>query len=269
MSGQAEGQQDSGARSARRWARYILVGLGLVLLAAVAAFLVWALTPLGPGEDALAALESDEAVSVTQTEDGWLFLPESGDASAGLVFYPGGRVDARSYAPLARALAERGYAVVIVSMPLSLAVFDVEAATDVMESPELASVEVWAIGGHSLGGAMAAQYAADVSPKTLAGVLLLAAYAPEGADLADSGLAVSDVTASLDAVLDQENWTAGQARLPEDRDSFVIVGGNHAQFGDYGPQPGDGEATITADEQLAQTTDAAEALLLRIWEDAL
>jgi len=43
---------------------------------------------------------------------------------------------------------------------------------------------------------------------------------------------------------------------------MTIEGGNHAQFGSYGPQPGDNEATISAQEQLDQTVEAI-ALLMR------
>jgi pimeloyl-ACP methyl ester carboxylesterase len=237
-----------------------------LLAIVVAAFLVWVLPPLGPGERASAALESGDGVTVTHTDDGWVFLPESesGVPSTGLVFYPGGRVDARSYAPFARALAAEGHAVVIVEVPLSLAVLEVGAADDVIASPQLAAVTRWAVGGHSLGGAMAAQYLADTRHPEVEGLLLLAAYPPSGADLSGSGASVTDVTASLDSVLDRENWVAGRALLPENAYRVSISGGNHAGFGDYGPQPGDAVATCTPEEQLLQMVRAADELLERM-----
>lgn len=247
-----------------RWRRSRVVALVVIgtVLAAVAGSLIWALTPLGPGDAALAALESGDGVTVSRTDDGWAFMPVGAPAT-GLVFYPGGRVDARSYAPFARELARAGHAVVIVEVPLSLAVFEVDAAEDVFGAPEVASVERWAVGGHSLGGAMAATYAADARDQ-VDGLLLLAAYATSGADLRDSGLAVADVTGSLDGVLDRNNWEAGRALLPADAVYVSIEGGNHAQFGDYGPQPGDNAASVGPDEQLRQAVETADTLLDRM-----
>lgn len=40
-----------------------------------------------------------------------------------------------------------------------------------------------------------------------------------------------------------------------------IQGGNHAQFGNYGPQKGDLPATISAQEQQAQTAAAIEEFI--------
>lgn len=242
------------------------VALVLVLALVVGAFLVWALPPLGPGDTALAALESGQGVTVTHTDAGWVFLPDSewGAPATGLVFYPGGRVDARSYAPFARALAAEGHAVVIVEVPLSLAVLEVGAADDALDSPQLAAVTRWAVGGHSLGGAMAAQYLAGAQRTDIDGLLLLAAYPPSGADLSRSGVSVTDVTATLDSVLDRERWVAGRALLPENAYRVSIAGGNHAGFGDYGAQPGDTPATCTVEEQLLQTVRAADELLDRM-----
>lgn len=249
----------------RRWPRTVALTSAGVVLVAATAFLVWALTPLGPGPDAVAALSSAEGVRVTETDFGWLFIAEDAATppETGLVFYPGGRVDARSYAPFAAGLARAGHAVALVKMPLSLAVFDANAARDVFGSPLVADVKRWAVGGHSLGGAMAAAYASD-EPDRVDGLLLLAAYTTANADLRESGLAVTDVTGSLDAVLDRGNWQAGSALLPADAVHVSIAGGNHAQFGDYGPQPGDAEATIAPEVQLRQAVEAADALLDRL-----
>ena len=242
----------------KRWAKI----LGWVVLAAlvVAAigFVIWGLTPLGPGEVALGALEGTDAVVVSETDAGWEFSPRSVDATRALVLYPGGRVDARSYAPLAAAIAARGYLVVVPPMPLSLAVLSPNAADQALEShPE---IESWAVGGHSLGGAMAAGYASK-NASQLDALVLLAAYASGGSDLSATDLGVLDTYGDLDGVLTMENHAAGKALLPDDAREYVIAGGNHAQFGDYGPQPGDNEATISAEQQWAQTAEQVDALL--------
>jgi acetyl esterase/lipase len=129
----------------------------LLILASVV-FILWASTAATPMPEALAALESDAQVHV-ETDPWLVFRPVDQDPTAGLIFYPGGRVDPRAYAPTARALAEEGYLVVIVPMPLNLAFFAPGRAAEVMAA--FPGVENWAVGGHSLGGAMAANFAHD------------------------------------------------------------------------------------------------------------
>jgi len=95
---------------------------------------------------------------------------------------------------------------------------------------------------------MAARYAERADEKVL-GLVLLAAYAPETVDLAGRGLRALSLTASEDGVLSLDSWRTGRERLPEDTRHVEIAGGNHAQFGSYGDQPGDGDATLTEAEQ--------------------
>ena len=122
--------------------RRIWIGLGLgIPLALVAAFVIWGSTPLGPDPTAVAALASDAVVSVEMGRVA-AFQPVGQEPKTGLVLYPGGRVDYRSYAPLARAIAAQGYLVVIPRMPLNLAVLAPERATEIIEGyPE---IEAWA-----------------------------------------------------------------------------------------------------------------------------
>lgn len=248
-------------RGWRFWLAWIGAVAGGIIALGLVAFLAWALTPLGPTDTALAALESDAEVTVTDTGDGWVFVPVGQPLpEQGLIFYPGGRVDARSYATFARDLASKGNVVVVARMPLSLAVFKPSAADAFLEDPALDYVKSWAIGGHSLGGAMSATYLGSDIPEQVDGLLLLAAY-PSGVDLSGSGLKVGDVTGTADGVLDQANWEAGKALLPAGVAYTSIEGGNHAQFGDYGEQPGDNPATVTAEEQRRQTVRATDRLL--------
>lgn len=126
------------------------------LAVAALSFIVWAETPSGTMPEALGALETDSKVQFVS--DRWLvFQPVSGIKSSTFIFYPGARVDERSYARLAYAIAEQGYLAVIVPMPLNFAIFGINKASDVIAAyPQVRS---WVIGGHSLGGSMAAQYA--------------------------------------------------------------------------------------------------------------
>lgn len=117
-------------------------------------------------------------------------------------------------------------------------------------------IDSWYIGGHSLGGAMAASYAAKHSDE-LDGLVLLAAYST--ADLTDSGLRVYTTYGSEDGVLNREKLEANRGNLPQDTVETVINGGCHAGFGSYGSQKGDGEPAISAEEQQQQTADAVAA----------
>lgn len=234
--------------------------LALVALLGVVGFVAWAGATPPPMPEALAALESDAAVTVTSAP--WYsFRPATGAPTTGLVFYPGGKVDPRSYAPAARALAEQGYLVVVPPMPLNLAVLAPGKADEVLAA--YPDIQHWVVGGHSLGGAMAAQYAAGAVDR-VDGLLLWGAYAPSGADLSESGLAVSSVTGTLDGLTTPAEVAAGKPLLPADTSYVPIAGGNHAQFGYYGPQAGDNPATIPRAEQQRQAVAASAALLAAV-----
>lgn len=243
----------------RKLLRWMLV-IPAALLIAVIGFVVWGLTPLGPSPSALQALRTDGSVRVSHAKEGWVFAPVNGKAAHGLVFYPGGRVDVRSYAPYARAVAARGFLVVLVPMPLSLAVLNPAAADRTIDlHPEIST---WTVGGHSLGGAMAAQYAGD-HLDAVNGLVLLAAYPPDTADSSKSSLVVSSLVGSQDGVINRTTWQSARRLLPEDTRYLEIAGGNHAQFGDYGMQPGDtSQPDLSADEQQAVAVEESVRVLL-------
>ena len=177
------------------------------------------------------------------------------DAAVGFIFYPGGKVDSLAYVPLMRALTEKGVLCVLVEMPFHLAVFDMDAAEGIQRQyPE---VERWYIGGHSLGGSMAASYAATC-PEDYEGLVLLGSYST--ADLSASGLQVLSVYGSEDTVLNRENYEENKANLPKDFTEIVLEGGCHAYFGMYGAQDGDGVPTITQEEQITMTAEAFAAM---------
>ena len=197
---------------------------------------------------AAAALMPDEEVTVFAGTDRILFQPE--EPKAGLIFYPGGKVEFSAYAPLMNALAHEDILCVLLKMPGNLAVLDMDAAEGIPE--EFPEIESWYLAGHSLGGSMAASYAAG--EEDYEGLILLAAYSTE--DLTSSGLEVLSLYGSEDGVLDLEKYESYRPNLPETATEARIPGGNHAQFGSYGPQEGDGTASITPEEQLAVTVDA-------------
>jgi dienelactone hydrolase len=242
--------------------RIALIITGVVILVGIIGFVTWGLTPLGPTSEALAALESNANVTVQDKGNFIVFTPASHIPITGFILYPGGHVDYRSYAPIAQEIASNGYRVSIVRMPLSLAVFGIDRADEVISAyPEM---RYWVIGGHSLGGSMAASYAKSHSAN-VKGVVFWASYPPTGVDLSTTDLKGLSTYGSNDQVLDKDTFNATLDLLPHGTIMQVIQGGNHAQFGNYGLQPGDGMATISAADQQRQAA-ALTARLLRAVE---
>ncbi len=202
---------------------------------------------------AAAAMTADTGTVHTEQSDSvtW-FVPD--EPAAGLIFYPGGKVECSAYAPLMLACAQRGILCALVQMPCNLAVLDMNAADGLREEhPEITD---WYIGGHSLGGAMAANYAAS-HPQELDGLVLLAAYSTK--DLTQTQLRVLSVYGTQDGVMDRESYEEYKSNLPVGMTELVIEGGCHAQFGCYGTQDGDGVPEISGGEQIRLTADAIAA----------
>ena len=152
-----------------------------------------------------------------------------------------------AYAPIMDELAEAGVCCVIVKMPYRMAFFDADAAKQVIQ--EVPEVQEWYIGGHSLGGAMAAGFAAD-HENEFAGLVLLAAYPTDTLE----ELPVLSLYGSEDMVLNHEKYEKSIG-FAENLTEYVIEGGNHAGFGNYGRQKGDGDAQISDEEQWQETVD--------------
>jgi hypothetical protein len=145
-----------------------------------------------------------------------------------------------------RAFASEGYFCAVVKMPFNLALLDKNAAKDVREAhPEITK---WIIGGHSLGGVVAANYAAI---SDFDGLFLLAAYS--STDMSDKDIKTASAYGDADGVLNMDEYEASKSNLPPDLAEYVIAGGNHSQFGSYGLQKGDGKATISPEDQREQT----------------
>ena len=233
------------------WARFLLAVSGL-LVVLVGGFAIWGSTPPKPMPEALAALQSNESVTVASGK--WLtFQPANGQTTTGFIIYPGGRVDYRAYAPAARTIAAQGYLVVIIPMPLNLAVFSPAAAAGVIAA--YPGIQHWAVGGHSLGGSMAANFAHS-HPAAVQGLVLWASY-PAGSDnLSSSGLQVLSISGTLDGLSTPAKILASHSLLPAGTTFVPIQGGDHAQFGWYGPQPGDNPAAISREQQQAQIVQA-------------
>ena len=181
---------------------------------------------------------------------------EPDGATAGLIFYPGGKVEYSAYLPLMVECAQRRILCVLVEMPYNLAVLDVNAADGICDKyPE---IEHWYIGGHSLGGSMAASYI-EKNSDLFDGLILLGAYST--ADLASGSVDVLSIYGSEDGVMNREKYEKYKENLPSDLNEHVIEGGSHAYFGTYGEQKGDGTAAITNEEQMEYTAELIEKFI--------
>ncbi|MEZ4769790.1 MAG: alpha/beta hydrolase [Caldilineales bacterium] len=213
----------------------------------------WATYARPPLPEAVEALASDDVVQMTQ--DPWLtFTPAHVTPSAGFIFYPGGRIDPRGYAPLMRAIAEAGYLVVVPEMPLNMAVFRPNTADDIIAAhPE---VSHWVIGGHSVGGTMAAQYA-GAHAETVDGLAIWASYPADNANLSGDALPALLIYGSLDPRVNDASVTKRLPLLPPDASIVRIDGGDHHQFGSYKINPDEHHATLdrlSQQQQIVQST---------------
>jgi hypothetical protein len=241
-----------------KWATLSVI---LVLAGLVGGLLLYVQArTLRPQPQALAALQSSDEVTVTTNK--WLvFSPTNVTPDRGLIFYPGGFVDPRAYAPQAHDIAAAGYQVVIVPMPLNLAVLGVGRASEVVTA--FPDINRWAIGGHSLGASMATQFMAT-NPEVVSGLVLWAGYPPTDVNLSTGAMPVTSVYGTQDGLVSATDLENSQQRLPANTTFVAIVGGNHAQFGWYGPQKGDLPATISPEEQQVETVSATVELLQRL-----
>jgi len=203
---------------------------------------------------ALEALKSDSVVTVEHLGDQIIFSPARPEA--GFIFYPGGKVEHTAYAPLMSALARKNILCVLVQMPANLAVLDPNAADGIPE--QFPEIEKWYIGGHSLGGSMAASYA-EKNSQLFRGLVLLASYST--ADLTGTDLDVLSIYGSEDGVMNREKYEQYRSNLPAVYEEHILEGGNHAGFGYYGPQRGDGDATISRNDQIELTAQLIAAFL--------
>ena len=253
------------AQLERRARVRIAFAVPLLVLALVAVALLGYSRPLPAQADAAAALRSENNVRVVDRVTWYELVPSVEDArgtivrpTTGLIFLPGARVEPQAYAPELRKVAEAGFLVVVLKEPFGFSIFDRDHAATIIENhPE---VEHWAIGGHSLGGTVAASFAED--DRRVEGLLLLASYPSARVERTD--LRTTSVSGDQDRLVTPADITKSKANLPADTTYVVIPGASHASFGDYGRQPGDGTPTVDPLAVRDQVATAAVNLLTAI-----
>ena len=219
-------------------------GAILLILAILAGAFLWYVSDYYRAEDvALEVLAQDNGIS---QRDNLTILSPTAPTDTAIIFYPGAKVEAEAYLPLLDQIRQTGVTCILVHMPFNMAIFDANAAEEVIaQFPEF---QHWYVAGHSMGGAMASKFASD-HPDQVDGLILMGAYIY--GDYPDEK-ALTIYGSLNQSVEDHIDYT---------ENIVEIEGGNHAQFGNYGPQKGDLPAAISAEEQQAQTVAAIEAFL--------
>lgn len=192
-------------------------------------------------------------ISITESEK-YIEIDNQQLATTGIIFYPGGLVDAHAYIPLFsnEQLLNLSVKSVIVKMPLNLAVFDANEAKNVIN--EFPNIKKWFIAGHSLGGAMACT-AVNNNKDLFDGLILMAAYPASNVDLSAWRGKVLSIRGDNDLLTTAEDIEDTKNQLPLDTDYFTIEGGNHAGFGQYGIQNKDGENELSKPSQIEVTIE--------------
>lgn len=243
----------------RRRVRAIGLGALAAFALVIVGFLIWANTPYRAERAPVIAVWADPDVQVQYLDEGILLSP-AGDAvapetSTGLVFVPGARVEAHAYMfQLSGVVAKHGVTVLITEPTLNLAFFDTRGLDQFTTAvPE---IDRWFVGGHSLGGVRACL----MTPGSdAAGLVLFGSYC--AGDVSDSGLEVLSIAGENDALSTPAIIDENAPLLPEDARFVTIEGANHASFGDYGPQAGDGERSISSEQMRAELTALLGELL--------
>ena len=219
--------------------------IGFIVITALILILSAALDMLSYDREEALIEEFCRELSYERVEkDGYIsYLADNSDK--GFIFYPGGLVDEEAYEPLLASLADKGISAFLVPMPLDLAVLNVNGADGIIADNE--SITEWYIGGHSLGGAMASSYLKENS-EDFRGLVLLAAYSTE--DLTELNTEVLSVYGTRDCVMDMEKYAECKQNLPNNALEQIIYGANHAGFGMYGAQKGDGRSNLDCGEQI-------------------
>ena len=240
-------------RRGRRALKGILWGLVIVLVLGAGGIVAWSQIGVMAAEsEPLASVRANPAITVDDAEQGIVLAPADGDSDLGLVFIPGAKVDPWAYAPILQGLAEQGVTVVITRPWLNLAFFDLRGL-DAFTSAD-PDIDIWSVGGHSLGGVRACQLAEDADA-----LVLFGSYC--STDLSTTDLPVLSLSGSEDGLSTPQKIADARDQLPADAELIEIDGASHASFGDYGAQAGDGTPTISAEQMHADVTESLGVFL--------
>ena len=225
--------------------KILKISLGIVLTIIVlgsAGFYIWSQQTYQASEEVASYIDLDDI----QLEENWLVFEPDEEPKTGIILYPGAKVEPDAYSYYAQGLADKGYLVVVPKVNLNFALLDINQADLIID--EFTNITNWYVGGHSLGGVAAASYAYE-HLEDIGGLILLGSYPSESSDFSETDLPILSLYAEFDGLTTTDKIAKTKKLLSSDTTLYEIKGGNHAQFGMYGTQKGDGKATITAKEQ--------------------
>jgi Alpha/beta hydrolase family len=265
-----EGDPDHPARRTsqqvlRRARRRIILAVPFLVMSFLLVVVLAYARPFVATPAAAAALRSENDVRLSDRLGWYELIPAHQDSAGeditpttGFVFVPGARIDSRAYAPVLRPLAEAGYLVAVLKEPFGFAVLDRDHGKKVLDlHPEISH---WVVGGHSLGGTVAASLADQY--ETVEGLVLFASYPAD--PIIRNDLKVISISGSADGFTTPQDIEASKAELPPGTDFVVINGAVHSSFGDYGEQPGDGTPTIDPSAAQTEISQATLALMAAV-----
>lgn len=234
----------------KRGIKYTLIGCLSVVFILLIGAITWLNQSYKPTEELLRLVPEDQ---YNKVGDFYVFDPKIDFNKVGVILYPGALVEPLSYAYYANELSKQGYLVAIPEVNLNLSIIDNEKASQFTKEYE--EIKSWYIAGHSMGGVSATTYASN-HLNEIDGVILLGSYPSSSTDLSDTALNVLSLYAEFDGLSTEEKIFDKAENLPSNTDYIEIIGGNHAQFGMYGEQSGDLEATISVIEQQNKMIEA-------------
>lgn len=223
--------------------RNILLTIGIILFIIIIGSLIYLNQSYSPLTGNQQYLEKED---IKEYDRYYRFGTKSNNNA--VIFYPGGKVEEEAYAPLCDKINQAGFSVFLVKMPFNLAIFDKDRASNIIDEYK-EEFDNWYLIGHSLGGAMAASYLAEKDINYYSGLVFLSSYPPENVNFNSNNIRVLSISASEDEVMNKVKFIDSKENLPSDTIFHTIDGGNHAGFGNYGPQKGDGKRTISREKQ--------------------
>ena len=221
------------------------IGIILFIFIFIAGFFVYAQFYYHAEKTATDYINGTEEVKVTKISNG-LFLDGCGNDSA-IIFYPGAKVEYTSYLPLFMDLSSKGIDCYLVEMPFNLAFFGIDSADSIIENSNYSH---YYMAGHSLGGAMAGSYV-NKTDKKIDALIYLSSHSSVGLNVP-----ILSIRGTNDGIINLKSYQEAKSLYKNNFTEILIKGGNHAQFGNYGNQSGDGPANITAKSQQDQSVDA-------------
>lgn len=226
--------------------KYVIISVLVFLLITIGGVFAWVNNTYKPSEELLTLVSQDDYQKIG---DFYVFNAKVESNGTGIVLYPGALVEPLSYAYYANELSKQGYLVAIAEVTFNLSIMDNEKASEFISEHE--EIESWYVAGHSMGGVSATMYANN-HKDIVDGVILLASYPSSSTDLSETDLSVLSIYAQNDGLSTVDKIQDKSNNLPSETTYVEIIGGNHAQFGMYGNQSGDGEATVSVIDQQNQ-----------------